>query len=598
MLKKEFREVLVQTLLFVLATLLMPVFVIVTTIVSDDPSYFGVFFVIFQVGLLFWAMFMGASIFSFDRGQRGIEYLLSLPYSRLQIIGLKIIPRLSAVVIFYLLYLILYSAGGEYFLLMLFTPFTAIYFVLFLIALSLSVISDNFVVLSAASVFSLFVYLVLFYLAYVSGLLIRGIPHEEFGLTLSDFFAAEPGWGPGFILVIALVLILPFLIAFLLSFRKFDVRPEKVHNIRYLKYFAPLLALGLLISLLFAYMGTSLDEYTDYYLTENHKLIEIALYKKIKIHDKDTVSKVEYSDDYFWPNLEEKEYVYDLGYSRRVLRINTSDFTSDILYETPKGKRMCSQASKYDQTIALLERSKDFPGIQLVLIDELSKKITRISFEHEWFREYFRPFIFGTDKIGDKRFWLICSGRSWKHPLLRLWEDGRIDNIGNSRKFPCYVNRMLITYSEQALIVSKLTKNSFQTIKEIPEGKDLHFGSRWSMNLNRAPLKEMRTRSMQKYYRLDLENLEIEELGEWKGQLQRSYTGGFYLIERDRPNKLIKIHLLKEGKLELLKSFKGFDGRSWKNTFRVFKSGVIIKKGSKVKVYAFPDLKELKFKGF
>jgi hypothetical protein len=457
MLKKEFMEVFVQTLLFVLACLLMPVFVIVTTIASDDPSYFGVFFVLFQVGLLFWAMFMGASIFSFDRGQRGIEYLLSLPYSRLQIAGLKIIPRLSAVVIFYFLYLILYSAGGEYFLLMLFTPFTAIYFVLFLIALSLSCISDNFVVLSAASVCSLFVYLVLFYLAYKSGLLIKGFPLEEFGFASSDLFAVDPGLMPGYILGIALALLLPFLIAFLLSFRKFDVRPEKVYNIRYIKYFTPLFVIGLLISFLFAYMGTSLAEYTDYYLTENHKLIEIAFYNKIKIHDNVSVSAVEYSGDYFWPHLDEKEYVYDLGLYKGIFRINTSDHTSDILYETPRGKSTSWWASKYDQTIALLEKSKDLPGIQLVLIDELSRKVTRIPFKTDLLRNYYNIRIFGTDIIDTKRFWLISSRFSRENLILRLWEDGRIENIGNSILFPLYVNRILISYTNQAMLIRKLT---------------------------------------------------------------------------------------------------------------------------------------------
>jgi hypothetical protein len=574
----------------------MPVFVIVTTIVSNDPSYFGVFFVLFQVGLLFWAMFMGASIFSFDRGQRGIEYLLSLPYSRLQIVGLKIIPRLSAVVIFYLLYLILYSAGGKYFLIMFFTPFTAVYIVLFLIALSLSCVSDNFIVLFAASVFSLLVYLGLFYLAYISGLLFRGVPLEEFGFTLGDLFAVDPGWMPGYILGVALALVLPFLISFLLSFRKFDVRPEKVHNIRYFKYFTPLFVIGLLISFLFAYMGTNLDEYTDYYLTENHKLIEVAYFSKIKIYDKTRVSAVEYSAEYFWPHLDEKEYVYDMYLYHGVLRINTSDFTSDILYETPREKSTSWQASKYDQTIALLEKSKDLPGIQLVLIDELSKKVTRIPFNTDLLRDYYSISIFGTDIIGAKRFWLISTRFSRENLILRLWEDGRIENLGNSILFPLYVNRMLISYTDQAMIISKLTGRTFETIREIPEAKDIRF-SIWRVNLNRAPVKEMYTRKLRKYYRLDLETFEFEELGEWKGYLQYFYPGIYYFIEKDIPNKSIKLYLLKEGKLELLKSFKGDDSRKRRVSFSVFKSGVVTRKGSKVKVYAFPDFKELKFKG-
>lgn len=594
MLKKEFMEVLIQTLLFVLAVLLLPGLLIVTTIVTD-VSYFGVFFVLFQVGLLFWAMFMGASIFSFDRGQRGIEYLLSLPYSRLQIVGLKIIPRLSAVVIVYFLYLILYSAGGKYFLIMFLASFTAIYFILFLIALSLSCISDNFVVLSAASVCSLFVYLVLFYLVYISGFLIKGFPLEEFGFASSDLFAADPAWMPGYILVVALALLLPFLIAFLLSFRKFDVRPEKVYNIRYIKYFTPLFVIGLLISFLFAYMGTSLDEFTEYYLTENHKLLEVAFYSKIKIHDKDKVSAVEYSGDYFWPDLFEKEYVYDLGLYTGGLRINTSDHTSDILYKKSRGGSLSRYAMKYDRTIALLERSEDLPGIQLVLIDELSKKVIRIPFKTDLLRSYYGLRIFGTDIIDTKRFWLISSRFSRENFILRLWEDGRIENIGNSILFPLYVNRILISYTDKAMLIRKLTGSTFETIREIPEAKDIKF-SIFPWNVSIAPVKEIYTHKFQKYYRLDLETFEFEELGEWKGYLRYFYPGIYYFLENDIPNKRTKLYLLKEGNLELLKIFKGYDSKDGRHSFTVFKSGVVIRKGSKVKVYAFPDFKELKFK--
>ncbi len=103
----------------------------------------------------------------------------------------------------------------------------------------------------------------------------------------------------------------------------------------------------------------------------------------------------------------------------------------------------------------------------------------------------------------------------------------------------------------------------------------------------------MYTRKLRKYYRLDLETFEFEELGEWKGYLRHFYPGIYYFIENDIPNKRTKLYLLKEGKLELLKSFKSY-GRI---SFRVFKSGIVIRKGSKVKVYAFPDFKELKFKG-
>jgi hypothetical protein len=352
----------------------------------------------------------------------------------------------------------------------------------------------------------------------------------------------------------------------------------------------------LAISFLFAYMGTSLDEYTEYYLTENHKLIEVSLYNKIKIHDKDTVSEVEHSYDYFWPDLYEKKYVYELGLYRGILRINTSDYTSDILYKIPRGRHLSRYASKYDQTIALLEENKDLPGIQLVLIDELSKNVTRIPFNTDLLNNYYYPRIFGTDIIDTKRFWLISSRFRYNNLILRLWEDGSIENIGNSILFPLYVNRILISYTDKAMLIRKLTGRTFETMREIPEAKDIKF-SIFPWNVSTAPVKEIYTQKFQKYYRLDLETFEFEELGEWKGYVRYFYPGINYFIKNDIPNKRTKLYLLKEGKLELLKSFKGYDSGNWKHSFTVFKSGVVIRKGSKVKVYAFPDFKELKFKG-
>ena len=101
MLKKEISEVLKHSIIFILVALLLPAILLLTTIISDQ-SYFDVFFPLFQFGLFSWALFMGTSLFSGERRQRGVEYLLSLPYSRLQLIGIKILPRLCAVIVFYL----------------------------------------------------------------------------------------------------------------------------------------------------------------------------------------------------------------------------------------------------------------------------------------------------------------------------------------------------------------------------------------------------------------------------------------------------------------------------------------------------------------
>ncbi|MCK4759111.1 MAG: hypothetical protein KAT69_03635, partial [Candidatus Aminicenantes bacterium] len=76
MLKKEISDVLKQTAIFIVFLFALPAFLVFTNIIVPEPQpYFSVFFPIFQFSLLFWAFFMGASLFSVEQGQRGMEYL-------------------------------------------------------------------------------------------------------------------------------------------------------------------------------------------------------------------------------------------------------------------------------------------------------------------------------------------------------------------------------------------------------------------------------------------------------------------------------------------------------------------------------------------
>jgi len=192
---------------------------------------------------------------------------------------------------------------------------------------------------------------------------------------------------------------------------------------------------------------------------------------------------------------------------------------------------------------------------------------------------------------------LICSVRAWKKPILRVWENGRVENLGYSQKMPCYVNQMLITYTDQAMIISKEIEGRFDTIREIPEGKDWKFIiGYFRPDLNNIPLKELYGRKDRKIGRLDLETLEIEEIGELIGYIRCLYPGDSYFIEIDRPAATTKIHLLKGNQIKLLKHFTDLDNRYWEYDLSVSKGGVVLRKGKKVEIFAFPDLIELKFK--
>lgn len=612
MLKKEINDVLKQIIYFSAAILLLPAILIITKIIPDQ-SYFSVFFPLFQFGLLFLAFFMGSSLFSLEHGQRGMEYLLSLPYSRLQLIGFKILPRIIAIMIFFIALWILYNRGGEDLAALAFVSFTFTYFSLFLISLSLSANSQNFLVLFVASFFSLFVCFGLLFLILWLFMQIKGIPSSP--LFFKYFFTGEyTTYLTGFILIAAIVLLLPFLVSFILSFKKFDIRPAKVYTKRYFKFFTPVFIFCFLISLLFASQGIHVG-YKQYYLTQDLKLIESHPYSGTKIYEDNKVHKVKGDFDFSWPNLEDNEYVYEKTYSKiarsynKIIRLNTSDYTAEVLYEAPSERNITWQFWKYNQTIALIERTEKrdrkrkryFSDMQLVLIDEPSKEVSRIPLEYQLLEKSYSPILIGTDKIDNKRFWLICTGEYRKNQILRIGEDGWIENIGESHKFPCYVNQMLISYTEEDIIISREKEGRFEIMQKIPNSQGFRFGvGYWRANLNDYTLKEIfgrrRGPKHPKYARLNLENFEIEEIGETKGHMYYRSADDIYFNETDRISATMKFYKLKEGRLKLLNTITDFDPGESRNRFRLCKGGVVIREGKKVRVYAFPDLKEIKFK--
>ena len=98
------------------------------------------------------------------------------------------------------------------------------------------------------------------------------------------------------------------------------------------------------------------------------------------------------------------------------------------------------------------------------------------------------------------------------------------------------------------------------------------------------------------YARLNLENFEIEEIGDTKGHMLYFSPDDRYFFETDHIAATVKVYEFKEGKLKLLKTFTDFDTREVKNRFRPCRGGIVFREGKKVQVYAFPDLKEIKFK--
>ena len=620
MLKKEISDVLKQTAIFAAFVLILPAFLIITTIISN-ASYFSVFFPLFQVGLLFGAFFMGASLFSVERGQRGMEYLLSLPYSRYQVVGLKILPRLAAVLLFYVVFLILYTSGGEDLVALSFFSFTFIYFSLFLISLALSASSENFIILFVSSLFSLFIYLNL--LTLIFWLAVRAkidIPFYYI-LDLRDFFTTE--WNPEITVLAyfsAFILLLPLLLSFGLSVKKLDIRPARVYNKRFFKLLAPIFVGGFILSFLFANWSI-ITGYSYFYLTENHKLIEATPYSGIKIYDGSKVYKIKGDFGSWWPRpfYEENEYVYDRisdQISSKIVRINMSDYTVEVLYEAPPEKYFRWSMWIHEQTFAFLEYNRNifdkdkkfFPDKKLVLLDEPSSSVTKISLDDKPLKNHYNLTIFGADRTDGQRFWWLTT---WPYKeernIFKLWEDGKVEHIGKTQKWPFYINGMLLTYSGDEVIINQEKEGKYAPIRRIPNPEGYHFGLSYYFRtkLDDIPTNELYgtkritledQRIGTSFAILDLENFKIEGIGKAKGRMDYYYPGDLYFIEHDPVEPEIRIYKYTDGQVRLFKTFEDFDYRKPENRPFWCRSGIVLRRGKKVKVYAYPDLKEIKFK--
>jgi hypothetical protein len=211
--------------------------------------------------------------------------------------------------------------------------------------------------------------------------------------------------------------------------------------------------------------------------------------------------------------------------------------------------------------------------------------------------------LFGADESEGKRFWLLAFENARRFPVYRVWEDGDIQKIGMTFPNPYYVNGMLITREKGGMVFSRLTPGGKETIKTLPEGKRIHLRIReyGGLVLDNSPKKEIygiRYRAdrdgTHSLLRVDLENLEITKVLDSPGFLLNFGPDDCYLLENHRcPGKFYRIQ--KDGTLTLLRTFPGFDRTKKDNIFWFHRNGIIVKEKGKISVYAFPDLKELKF---
>ena len=232
MLRKEIRDALKRFVESLVALILIPfVYAWDKLITKAGLDYKSLLQTGFVVTLLIFSVYAGATVFQSERKDRAFEYLFSLPLSRTEIILAKVLPRLGFLILLagaatLVVGRELLQEAGIIFLLLFFSS----------IFLSIGVFS---VILNLFGVG-------LIYLIYFQGQLIVSSFLLKLGLSSHGLWVAS--------VISAAVLLIPFGIAFWLTFMKIDVRPIKLQLRTYYAIVLPTLII--LVSLIVAYSRT------------------------------------------------------------------------------------------------------------------------------------------------------------------------------------------------------------------------------------------------------------------------------------------------------------------------------------------------------
>jgi ABC-type transport system involved in multi-copper enzyme maturation permease subunit len=232
MLRKEIRDALKRFVESLVALILIPfVYAWDKLITKAGLDYKSLLQTGFVVTLLIFSVYAGATVFQSERKDRAFEYLFSLPLSRTEIILAKVLPRLG-----FLVFL-----GGAATLVVgreLLQEAGIIFLLLFFSSIFLSI-----------GVFSVILNLFgvgLIYLIYFQGQLIVSSFLLKLGLSSHGLWVAS--------VISAAVLLIPFGIAFWLTFKNMDARPVKLQLRTYYAIVLPTLII--LVSLIVAYSRT------------------------------------------------------------------------------------------------------------------------------------------------------------------------------------------------------------------------------------------------------------------------------------------------------------------------------------------------------
>jgi ABC-type Na+ efflux pump permease subunit len=191
----------------------------------------GIFAPVFVAIVLIFAAYSGVSIFQTEKKDRALEYLLSLPMSIWKILVIKILPRLTVL-------LLLIAVGGMLSIFRTVISDAIGVIILFFIAVFISLAVDS---LGNAMIGVLLLNIILYYTSIITSYLT--IEYRLWGSTEPIFWLSH--------LLPGLLLLVPLAVAFGLTLKNFDLKPLKWQARPYLVIALPSAAVLLLFIMVF-----------------------------------------------------------------------------------------------------------------------------------------------------------------------------------------------------------------------------------------------------------------------------------------------------------------------------------------------------------
>ena len=610
MFKKELVNVFKQSLIFLAILAALPAAILVLRIVPKQP-YQALFTPAVQAGLLFWSFFLGASLFGRERGQRALEYTASLPYSRLGLLARLAAPRILVVAFIGSLTLLIPAGWWQSYAVLPPALFGLSSLLLFTIALSFAPLFENFLVLAFSTLLAFFlVGLIPFatvFLAYRS----RGFPLEKSFLPAwGEILSLGNGAFPIGVLPFLPLLAFPFVAALMAAFPKFDIRPSPAFRRRFAFVLAPAFILSGLI--VFAAVGRSISatDRDDHYLTKDLRLVEFGfLSNRVVLRDGKSARRIKLKAAGFWNPYEDGGYLYFMDLEGALNRLDLATGQVETLYPSSPGSPGSRGYWACGGSMILFENGGRPDTLRLVQIDPTTKTVRRIPFTHPAFAKSWNILI-GAGTFEGRAFWLdMVHGRRCR--VLRLWEDGRAEEavapeISDPWRWACFEG-LLFHAGKDRLTVLKDTGKTFEPVKTFPDNETFSppITAFTTARIDRPSLGFIAGKRGNAVAKLDLASLSIEDIGKWTdgkegrlGSIRQLDDGRFFLVVGSRNLQTIEISDLSQGQVRpLWSSQTALPGVGLaEDGMMIFPSGILVNAGGEWRAYAFPDMREIKFK--